>query len=105
MSHLPPDVTHALDALLPEGHPLRPQLADLRIASRCTCGCTAHFTGPGSTGRAEIVAESALGYDGEVLLFAEDGRLAWLEVCSWTDPKLTLDEAARHLRGEPGRVD
>ncbi|WP_030061567.1 MULTISPECIES: hypothetical protein [Streptomyces] len=101
MNRLPADVAHTLDALLPEGHPLRAQVPLLRIESRCACGCTAHFTGPGNPARSEIVAEAALGDDGEVLLFAEDGRLSWLEVCSWTDPKLTLADADRFLRGEP----
>ncbi|MFJ6618328.1 hypothetical protein ACIQOW_12245 [Kitasatospora sp. NPDC091335] len=105
MTQLPADVTRVLDALLPEGHPLRAQVPRLRIECRCACGCTAYFTGPGTVTRAEVVAGAVIGCDGEVLLFAEDGRLSWLEVCSWTDPKLTLAEAARHLLGEPGRPD
>ncbi|MFD8788942.1 hypothetical protein [Kitasatospora sp. NPDC059599] len=101
VNQLPADVRRTLDALLRPGHPLRAQLPHLRIESRCACGCTVHFTGTGTAARAEIVAEAGLGDDGEVLLFAEAGSLSWLEVCSWTDPKLTLAEAARFLRGEP----
>ncbi|MBO1413685.1 hypothetical protein [Streptomyces sp. FH025] len=105
MNDLPNDIAHVLDALLSEDHPLRAQLPYLRIESGCTCGCTAYFTGPDTVTGAEIVAEATIGCDGEVLLFAEGGRLSWLEVCSWTDPKLTLSDAARHLLQEPGAPD
>ncbi|MBV2152168.1 hypothetical protein [Kitasatospora sp. SUK 42] len=105
MNHLPADVARTLDVLLPEGHPLRAQLPYLRIESSCACGCTAYFTGADAVTGAEIVAEATIGCDGEVLLFAEGGRLSWLEVCSWTDPKLTLSDAARHLLQEPGDPD
>ncbi|MFI8454002.1 hypothetical protein [Kitasatospora sp. NPDC085464] len=104
MNQLSADVRHTLDVLLPDGHPLRAQIPHLRIRARCACGCTVHFTGPDPAARPEIAAETDLGEDGEVLLFAEDGRLSRLEVCSWTDPKLTLADAARFLRGEPGEA-
>ncbi|MGW1172361.1 hypothetical protein ACWD4P_01405 [Kitasatospora sp. NPDC002543] len=101
---LPADVARVLHALLPEGHPLRAQVPDLRVESRCRCGCsTALFAGVADGARSEVVAEAAIGSDGEILLFAEDGRLSWLEVCSWSDPKLTLADAARFLDGEPVR--
>ncbi|MFD9415150.1 hypothetical protein ACFWC9_10565 [Streptomyces goshikiensis] len=34
---------------------------------------------------------------GEVLVFAEDGYLAWLEVCSWSEDTFTLNDAHRML--------
>ncbi|MEV7183789.1 hypothetical protein [Kitasatospora sp. NPDC093102] len=106
MTLLPTDVARVLDVLLPEGHPLRAQVPHLRVESRCRCGCsTALFAGVEDGARSEVVAEAAIGSDGEVILFAEDGRLSWLEVCSWTDPKLTLVDAARFLRGEPGQPE
>ncbi|MEU9044171.1 MULTISPECIES: hypothetical protein [unclassified Kitasatospora] len=102
MTQLPDDIVRTLDGLLPEGHPLRAQVPHLRVESRCRCGCsTALFAGVEDGARSEVVAEAAIGSDGEVLLFAEDGRLSWLEVCSWSDPKLTLADAARYLLGEP----
>ncbi|RKT16086.1 hypothetical protein BX285_0411 [Streptomyces sp. 1114.5] len=102
MTQLPDDIARTLDVLLPEGHPLRAQVPHLRVESRCRCGCsTALFAGVADGARSEVVAEAAIGSDGEVLLFADEGRLSWLEVCSWTDPKLTLADVARFLRGEP----
>ncbi|MFE4515325.1 hypothetical protein ACFRMQ_14180 [Kitasatospora sp. NPDC056783] len=106
MTLLPADVAQVLDVLLPEGHPLRDQLPHLRVESRCRCGCsTALFAGVEDGARSDVVAEATIGSDGEVFLFAEDGRLSWLEVCSWTDPKLTLADAARFLGGEPSDTD
>ncbi|MEU9093544.1 hypothetical protein ACIOEW_30290 [Streptomyces sp. NPDC087901] len=116
LESLPADVAFVLDALLDEADPahavLRRQIPHLRVSGRCTCGCgTAYFeldttsvesapSGPGT-----VVAAEARIYltdgdcPGEVLVFAENGYLSWLEVCSWSDTvDVTLAIAQQSLR-------
>lgn len=115
---LPAEVTEALDALLNANDPvhraLRAQIPHLGVRERCTCGCgTTYFeidagavapasTGPGTRVAAEAQAVTEAGeHVGEILVFAENGHLSWLEVCSWTDERdLTLADATRWLRIE-----
>lgn len=112
---LPAEVAETLDAVLSANDPahraLRDQIPHLGAQGRCECGCgTTYFdidvsaatsapTGPGTVvaASAQLVTEAGL-YPGEVLVFAQNGYLSWLEVCSWTDDfKLTLTDAVRWL--------
>ncbi|MEU1290724.1 hypothetical protein [Kitasatospora sp. NPDC005856] len=113
---LPSDVAEVLDALLDDDDPvhlaLRAQVPQLRVSGRCTCGCgTAYFelntvaVQPAPSGPSTVVAADAQIYTengdcpGEVLVFAQDGYLSWLEVCSWSDEtEVTLALAQRTLR-------
>ncbi|MEU6389096.1 hypothetical protein [Streptomyces sp. NPDC046939] len=110
---LPTDIADVLAALLNRDTPvhvaLRSQIPHLRVREHCTCGCgTAYFelstgditsapTGPGTV----VAAEAQLLTDagecpGEILVFVQDGRLSWLEVCSWSDDIEVTLTAARH---------
>lgn len=112
---LPAEVVETLDAVLsatdPAHRALRDQLPLLGVQGRCGCGCgTTYFdidvdvaisapTGPATVvaASAQLVTEAGT-YPGEVLVFAQNGYLSWLEVCSWTDEfKLTLADAVRWL--------
>ncbi|MFF6776657.1 hypothetical protein ACFY8W_24360 [Streptomyces sp. NPDC012637] len=119
---LPADVAAALELLLDGDDPvqalLRRQVPHLRVAGRCDCGCgTTDFvidasavpaapTGPGT---ASVASRTFLAEDGallgDVVLFAQRGHLAWIEVCDLTDlhddTKVTLDLALRCL-ARPG---
>jgi hypothetical protein len=107
-----------LDAVLDPNDPvhraLRDQIPHLGVRERCSCGCgTTYFeidpdavtpapTGPGTVvaATAQVVTEAG-GNPGEILVFAENGYLSWLEVCSWTDEReLTLADASRWLQIE-----
>lgn len=112
---LPSDVADALGFLLgteDETHQaLRQQVPYLRVAGRCTCGCgTTYFdldadavTAAPSPAGTVVAAEAQL-YDaeehciGEVLAFARNGYLSWLEVCSMSDSTVTLTHALQMLR-------
>jgi len=116
MEPLPADVASVLDALLDEADPahalLRRQIPHLRVSGRCTCGCgTAYFeldtaavesapSGPGTVVAAEFQIYLVDGEcPGEVLVFAENGYLSWLEVCSWSDTvDVTLATVQQSLR-------
>ncbi|MFG2621847.1 hypothetical protein ACGFXC_29935 [Streptomyces sp. NPDC048507] len=115
---LPSDVRDALDALLgtqdAAHRALLRQVPHLQVTVRCPCACgTTYFeldtdavpAAPLPAGT--LVAAEAQVYDadehctGEVLAFARDGYLSWLEVCSWNDwseDPLTLADALRLLR-------
>lgn len=113
---LPAEVAEALDVVLIASDPvhrvLRDQVAHLGVQGRCSCGCgTTYFdldvgaVVPAATGQGTVVAASAQlvteagEYPGEILVFAQNGYLSWLEVCSWTDEfVLTLADANRWLR-------
>jgi len=119
---LPADVAAALDVLLDADDPvhaaLRRQIPHLRVEGRCTCGCgTTYFapldpatvpaapTEPGTRSAASRIFGAEDGtLLGDLVLFARDGRLSWLEVCDLTDTAddiaVTLDLALRHF----GRV-
>jgi hypothetical protein len=117
--NLPDDVAYVLDLLLKADEPvhamLRRQVPQLRVQSRCSCGCgTAFFAldtdqvEPAPTGPSTVVAADAQLYTetgecpGEVLVFAQDGYLSWLEVCSWSDDvEVTLAAARRWLQPPP----
>lgn len=113
---LPADVADVLAVLL-DGDTavrvaLRGQIPHLGVRERCTCGCgTAFFAldteevAPAPTGAGTVVvAEAQLVTEagecpGEVLVFARDGYLSWLEVCAWGDDvEVTLAAARRWLR-------
>ncbi|MFJ6799100.1 hypothetical protein [Streptomyces sp. NPDC091268] len=112
---LPADVTDALDVLLDAEDAahlaLRRQMPHLQVYERCSCGCgTAYFdldtdaataaplrAGTGVAAEAQVYDEAG-DCVGEVLAFARDGYLSWLEVCSWGDHTLTLADALRCLR-------
>ena len=116
---LPAEVSETLDAMLDPADPvhraLRDQIPHLDVQERCTCGCgTTYFAidteavTPAPTGQGTVVAAGAQlvteagGNPGEILVFAQNGYLSWLEVCSWTDERdLTLADARRWLRIEP----
>ncbi|MFE0645978.1 hypothetical protein ACFW2Y_30895 [Streptomyces sp. NPDC058877] len=116
---LPEDVADVLDLVLNPDEPahlaLRRQVPPLRVHSRCKCGCgTAHFeldadaVGPAETGPGTVVAAEAQlltetgECPGEVLVFARDGYLSWLEVCSWSDDvEVNLAAARRWLQPSP----
>ncbi|MFJ5228610.1 hypothetical protein ACIQBJ_01810 [Kitasatospora sp. NPDC088391] len=117
MTHrLPEDVADVLDLVLDPDEPvhvaLRRQVRRLAVRSRCECGCgTAYFaldtdavepapTGPGTVVAADVQLFTETGEcPGEVLVFAQDGYLAWLEVCSWSDDiEVNLTAARRWLR-------
>lgn len=79
------------------------------MRARCTCGCgTAYFdldtsdveaapTGPSTVVAAEAQLVTEAGEcPGEVLVFTQDGYLAWLEVRSWSDDIEVTLAAARH---------
>ncbi|MET9452355.1 hypothetical protein [Streptomyces cinerochromogenes] len=110
---LPADVADALAAVLSAEDPvhvaLQRQVPHLTVRARCTCGCgTAYFeldaseaepapTGPGTVVAAEAQLVTEAGeYPGEVLVFAQDGYLSWLEVCSWSDDIEVTLATARH---------
>jgi hypothetical protein len=112
---LPADVADALDLLLgtqDAAHlALSRQVPHLRVSGGCTCGCgTTYFdldadavtAAPLPAGT--LVAADAQLYDsadhciGEVLAFARNGYLSWLEVCSWGEGTMTLADALRMLR-------
>ncbi|MET9959494.1 hypothetical protein ABZ128_10500 [Streptomyces sp. NPDC006326] len=112
---LPSDVADALDVLLGTEDAthlaLRRQVPHLRMAGRCSCGCgTTDFDLDTDTVTAAplpagtVVAAEVQLYDtaehciGEVLAFARNGYLSWLEVCSWSDGPVTLADALRMLR-------
>ncbi|MYX94774.1 hypothetical protein GT045_08090 [Streptomyces sp. SID486] len=112
---LPDDVADVLDLVLDPAEPvhvaLRRQVPQLRVQSRCTCGCgTAYFaldtdkvvpapTGPGTVAAADVQLLTGTGEcPGEVLVFVQGGYLSWLEVCSWSDDvEVTLAAARRWL--------
>ncbi|MER5281175.1 hypothetical protein ABT025_36380 [Streptomyces sp. NPDC002809] len=116
LESLPADVVFVLAALLDEADPahavLRRQIPHLRVSGRCTCGCgTACFeldtasVESAPSGRGTVVAAEVRIYledgdcPGEVLVFAENGYLSWLEVCSWSDTvDVTLATAQQSLR-------
>ncbi|MFJ4336537.1 hypothetical protein [Streptomyces sp. NPDC088915] len=96
------DVADVLGLVLNPDEPihvaLRRQVPQLRVRSRCKCGCgTAYFdldadalepapTGPGTVVTADVQLFTETGEcPGEVLVFAQDGYLSCLEVCSWSD--------------------
>ena len=110
---LPSDVADVLAAVLNSDDPvhaaLRRQVPHLSVRARCTCGCgTAYFAldtsevEPAPTGRSTVVAAAAQlvteagEWPGEVLAFAQDGYLSWLEVCSWSDDLEVTLTSARH---------
>ncbi|MEV7781822.1 hypothetical protein [Kitasatospora sp. NPDC088351] len=113
---LPDDVADVLELVLSTDEPvhvaLRQQVPQLSVISRCTCGCgTAYFeldtseVEPAPTGSGTVVAADAQLFTesgecpGEVLVFAQDGYLSWLEVCSWSDDvEVNLAAAHRWLR-------
>ncbi|QNP67837.1 hypothetical protein [Streptomyces genisteinicus] len=114
--NLPADVADVLAAVLDADTPvhvaLRRQVPHLTVRERCTCGCgTSYFeldtseaapalTGPGAVvaAAAQLVTEAGE-CPGEVLVFARDGYLSWLEVCSWSDDtEVTLAAAGHWLR-------
>ncbi|MFI8106758.1 hypothetical protein [Streptomyces sp. NPDC086023] len=113
---LPDDIAELLDILLNLDDPvqatLRTHVPHMRVENRCTCGCgTAYFaldTGlvsPADSGPGRVVAAERLivtddgDCRGEVLVFAEDGYLSWLEVCDWSDgAEVTLTLALQTLR-------
>ncbi|MBB6440214.1 hypothetical protein [Streptomyces candidus] len=109
---LPADVADALTALLHADDPvhvaLRRQVPHLSVRARCACGCgTAYFeldtsrvepapSGPHTVVAAEAQLVTEAGEcPGEVLIFAQDGHLSWLEVCSWSDDIEVTLAAAR----------
>ncbi|MFI9243701.1 hypothetical protein ACIGXF_14110 [Streptomyces sp. NPDC053086] len=114
--NLPADVADVLGFILEADEParsaLKRQLPHLRVRSRCTCGCgTAHFaldpgdvepapTGPGVVVAAEAQLFTETGEcPGELLVFAYDGYLSSLEVCSWSDStEVNLAAARRWLQ-------
>jgi hypothetical protein len=80
----------------------------LRVQSRRKCACgTAYFeldagaVGPAATGPGTVVAADVQLFTetgecpGEILVFAQGGYLAWLEVCSWSDDVVVNLAAAR----------
>ncbi|MFE7836486.1 hypothetical protein ACFU53_10635 [Streptomyces sp. NPDC057474] len=113
---LPAEVADVLEAVLDSDDSvhaaLRRQVPHLRVRSRCSCGCgTTYFeldltrVEPASTGAKTVVAADAQlvtaagECPGEVLVFAQDGYLSWLEVCSWSDDiEVNLAAARRWLR-------
>ncbi|MFF1414294.1 hypothetical protein ACFVX6_31640 [Streptomyces sp. NPDC058289] len=112
---LPPDVAEALDVLLGTEdavhRALRLQVPHLRATGRCSCGCgttdfdlDAEAVAAAPLPAGTVVAAEAQLYDaaehciGEILAFTQNGRLAWLELCSWSDTPLTLPDALRMLR-------
>ncbi|MFE9404065.1 hypothetical protein ACFYNY_20125 [Streptomyces sp. NPDC006530] len=113
---LPEDVADVLHLLLNPDEPshvaLLRQVPRLRVQSRCNCGCgTAYFDldadavdpaplGPGTVVAADVRLFTETGEcPGEVLVFAQDGYLSWLEVCSWSDDvEVNLAEARRWLQ-------
>ncbi|MFI8519922.1 hypothetical protein ACIGEZ_19090 [Streptomyces sp. NPDC085481] len=116
---LPPDLAFALDALLDDDDPvheaLRRQLPHLRTAGCCSCGCgTTDFAldtsavppAPAEDGVRTVAGRLFEAEDGsllgELVLFAQDGYLSWLEVCDLTaldsDVKVTLELAVRSLK-------
>lgn len=115
-SGLPSDVADALDVLLGTADAthgaLRRQVPHLRVPGRCSCGCGTTYFDLDTEGVAAaplpdgtVVAAEAQLYDapehciGEVLAFAQNGYLAWLEVCSWSDDgTVTPADALRMLR-------
>ncbi|WP_405546510.1 hypothetical protein OG590_39250 (plasmid) [Streptomyces goshikiensis] len=113
---LPTDVAHVLDTalsmLVDPGLALHRQMRHLRLEKCCACGCgSTYFSldadgvspvpAPALTGTQVVADIELFGADGatvgEVLVFAEDGYLAWLEVCSWTEDTFTLIDAHRIL--------
>ncbi|MEU7006574.1 hypothetical protein [Streptomyces sp. NPDC046332] len=116
---LPSDVADVLAAVLNTDDPvqaaLRSQVPYLSVRERCTCGCgTAYFAlaadevEPASTGAGTVVAAEARlvteagECPGEVLVFAQGGYLAWLEICSWSDDiEVTMPSARRWLQPRP----
>ncbi|WP_371798038.1 hypothetical protein OHB02_28350 [Streptomyces albidoflavus] len=114
MNESPPaDVADVLAAVLNTDHPvhvaLRRQVPHLSVRARCTCGCgTAYFdldtsdvepapTSPSTVVAAEAQLVTEAGEcPGEVLVSTQDGYLAWLEVCSWSDDIEVTLAAARH---------
>ncbi|MFF0836604.1 MULTISPECIES: hypothetical protein [unclassified Streptomyces] len=113
---LPEDVADVLDLVLNTGEPahvaLRRQVSQLRVQSRCKCGCgTAYFeldtaavelapTGPGAVVAADVQLLTEAGEcPGEVLVFAQGGYLSWLEICTWNDDiEVNLAAARRWLQ-------
>ncbi|WP_031513148.1 hypothetical protein [Streptomyces sp. NRRL F-5123] len=113
---LPDDVADVLDLVLDPDEPvhvaLRRQMPQLRVQSRCECGCgTAYFelgtdkvepapTGPGTVVAADVQLLTETGEcPGEVLVFARGGYLSWLEICSWSDDiEVNPASALRWLR-------
>ncbi|MER8184478.1 hypothetical protein [Kitasatospora sp. NPDC094015] len=116
---LPDDMADVLALVLDTDDPahvaLRAQIPHVRVESRCGCGCgTAYFAfdacgiGPAPTGlRTVVAAERQLRTEsgdcpGEILVFAEGGYLAWLEVCSWSsETEVNLTAARRWLQLSP----
>ncbi|MFD3557115.1 hypothetical protein ACFWWA_34195 [Streptomyces goshikiensis] len=111
---LPTDVAHVLNAALSmvvdSGLALCLQIRHLRLLKRCACGCgSTYFSldadsvspAPALAGTRVVADVELFGADGEtigeVLVFAEDGYLAWLEVCSWSEDTFTLNDAHRML--------
>ncbi|MFG2313226.1 hypothetical protein ACGFS9_31900 [Streptomyces sp. NPDC048566] len=110
---LPEDVADVLDLVLNPDEPihvaLRRQVPQLRVQSRCQCGCgTAYFdldadavepapTRPGTVVAADVQLFTETGEcPGEALVFAQGGYLSWLEVCSRSDDfEVTLAAARR----------
>lgn len=104
---LPEDVVATLEHLLQPHDPvhaaLLAQISHATVQSRCECGCaTVYFDldadavtqGPVDPARHPIVAEAGIVASdgqrrGEVLVFARNGYLSWLEVCSWGDATIT----------------
>ncbi|RST22369.1 hypothetical protein EF908_16885 [Streptomyces sp. WAC04770] len=113
---LPEDVVDVLDHVLNSDEPahgaLRRQVPQLRVQSRCKCGCGTTYFGldadavePAPTGPGIVVAADAQLFTetgecpGEVLVFAQGGYLSWLEVCSWSDDiEVNLVAARRWLQ-------
>ncbi|MCX4826254.1 hypothetical protein OG883_42155 [Streptomyces sp. NBC_01142] len=113
---LPADVADVLGFLLGGEDPihvaLRAHIPHLRVRDRCTCGCgTAYFdldrnlVSPAPSGSGTVVAAEAQivtedgECPGEVLVFAQSGYLAWLEICSWSDDiEVTLALARQMLQ-------
>lgn len=110
------DIADVLDLVLNPDEPihvaLRRQVPNLRMKSRCKCGCgTAYFdlaadvvepapTGPGIVVAADMQLFTETGEcPDEVLVFAQGGYLSWLEVCSWSDDvEVNLAAARRWLQ-------
>ncbi|MFJ3658260.1 hypothetical protein ACIPPR_33755 [Streptomyces nigra] len=96
------DVADVLGPVLNPDEPvhvaLRRQVPQLRLQSRCECGCGTAYsgldadavepatTGPGTTVAADEQRLTDTGEcPGEVQVSAQGGYLSWLEVCSWSE--------------------
>jgi hypothetical protein len=104
---LPADVIATLEYLLRPDDPIHAallaQIPHATVQSHCKCGCpTVYFglnaaavtPGPVDPARHPIVAEADIvpqhsQSTGQVLVFAYNGYLSWLELCSWAKDPIT----------------